>query len=66
MYVCVCKAVTERQLAAAVEDGAGTLRQLRDQLGITSECGRCACYARDCLHAALAGRDPAELTLEAA
>ena len=52
MYVCVCKAVTDRQIREAVFDGARTLRDLRNQLGVASECGRCACCARDCLKAA--------------
>ncbi|MCK9259147.1 MAG: (2Fe-2S)-binding protein [Azoarcus sp.] len=53
MYVCVCNAVTERQIEHAVRQGANTLRQLRLELGVSAECGRCATCARDCLHAAL-------------
>lgn len=54
MYVCVCNAVTERDIAAAVCDGMTTLRQLRRDLGVTADCGRCARYAHDCLRSALA------------
>lgn len=53
MYVCVCNAVTERHIGQAVREGATTLRELRAQLGVASECGRCACCARDCLRSAL-------------
>lgn len=42
MYVCVCQAVTERQVREAVEQGAHSLRALREHLGVASECGRCA------------------------
>lgn len=42
MYVCICHAVTERQVRQAVEDGVHTLRALRDHLGVASECGKCA------------------------
>lgn len=49
MYVCVCKAVTDRQIREAAESGARTLRDLRRDLGVTSECGRCASCAKDCL-----------------
>lgn len=49
MYVCVCKAVTDRQIREAAASGARTLRDLRRDLGVTSECGRCASCARDCL-----------------
>ena len=54
MYVCVCNAVTERHIERAVSDGAKTLRDLRNTLGVAGECGRCACCARDCLRSALA------------
>jgi bacterioferritin-associated ferredoxin len=51
MYVCVCKAVTERQVKQAAKEGAGSLRDLRDRLGVTEECGRCAKCALECLRA---------------
>jgi len=54
MYVCVCNAVTERHIGRAVSEGAKTLRDLRNTLGVAGECGRCACCARDCLRSALA------------
>lgn len=49
MYVCVCNAVTEKQIYKAIDDGIRTLRELRQLLGVTAECGRCARCARDCL-----------------
>jgi bacterioferritin-associated ferredoxin len=49
MYVCVCMAVTERQIREAAEAGAHSLRDLRRDLGVTSECGCCATYAKKCL-----------------
>ena len=49
MYVCVCRAVTERQIAQAARNGAKSLKDLRNNLGVTSECGRCASCARQCL-----------------
>lgn len=51
MYICVCKAVTERQVKQAVKDGAASLRDLRQCLGVTEDCGRCAKAALDCLRA---------------
>jgi len=58
MYVCVCNAVTERHIDEAVSEGASTLRELRDRLGVAGECGRCAVCARDCLRSALAEQTP--------
>ncbi|MFT3735835.1 MAG: (2Fe-2S)-binding protein [Rhodocyclaceae bacterium] len=49
MYVCVCNAVTERDIAAAHSAGATRLRDLREQLGVAAECGRCAECAQSCL-----------------
>ncbi|MDP3743755.1 MAG: (2Fe-2S)-binding protein [Methylotenera sp.] len=49
MYVCVCHAVTERQIHQAAHKGAKTLKDLRRDLGVTTECGRCAGCARQCL-----------------
>lgn len=49
MYVCVCRAVTERQILDAVSNGARTLKDLRRELGVSSECGQCAAAARLCL-----------------
>ncbi|MBS1229597.1 MAG: BFD-like (2Fe-2S)-binding region [Proteobacteria bacterium] len=52
MYVCVCMAVTERQIHEAARAGATTLKDLRRELGVSSECGQCAAQARKCLAAA--------------
>jgi bacterioferritin-associated ferredoxin len=60
MYVCVCRAVTESQIEAAVEGGARSLRDLRIQLGVTEECGRCAQCAKECLKAAIIGLSAAD------
>ncbi len=52
MYVCVCQAVTDRQIHEAALGGARTLKDLRRELGVTRDCGRCASSAKDCLHKA--------------
>ena len=41
MYVCVCQAVTDRQIREAAQGGARTLKDLRRDLGVTRDCGRC-------------------------
>ncbi len=53
MYVCVCRAVTEKHIENAVQGGARRLRDLREQLGVTEECGRCAKCAKQCLDEAI-------------
>lgn len=49
MYVCVCNAVTEREIEQAVNNGCNSLRQLEDQLGVATQCGSCACEAAACI-----------------
>lgn len=53
MYVCICRAVTEKHIETAVQAGARRLRDLRQQLGVTEECGRCAQCAKQCLDGAV-------------
>lgn len=49
MYVCICNAVTEREVRHAVELGATSLADLKDSLGVASCCGKCAGCARKIL-----------------
>lgn len=62
MYVCVCHAVTDRQIREAARDGARTLRDLRRDLGVTRDCGRCASCAHACLREARQTQDEAAPT----
>ena len=55
MYVCVCRAVTEKQIETAVETGARHLRDLRADLGIIEDCGRCARCAKQCMDKTIEG-----------
>lgn len=49
MYVCVCNAVTERQIYHAVKHGAKTVKHLKEQLNVGTECGRCVSCAKACI-----------------
>ena len=49
MYVCICKDVTESALREAVYQGAGRMRDLKASLGVTEQCGLCACHAKEVL-----------------
>lgn len=49
MYVCICKGVTESTLREAVYQGAGRMRDLKASLGVTEQCGLCACHAKEVL-----------------
>ena len=41
MYVCVCNAVTDRQIKDAVAEGADTLAKLQKCLPVSTCCGSC-------------------------
>ncbi len=49
MYICVCQAVTDREIHQAARNGAKTLKDLRRDLGVGVDCGRCVSCARQCL-----------------
>ncbi|SFE17439.1 (2Fe-2S)-binding protein [Nitrosomonas sp. Nm166] len=53
MYVCVCKGITEKALREAIYQGAGRMRDLKACLGVTGQCGLCACHAKQILDEAL-------------
>lgn len=52
MYVCVCQAVTERQVREAARNGIRSVKALKECLGVAAECAKCARCAhnilRDC------------------
>nr|HET7859869.1 (2Fe-2S)-binding protein [Caldimonas sp.] len=47
MIVCVCHRVSDRAIAAAVEDGCRTFEQLQLELGVATRCGACRTCARE-------------------
>src|SRR5258706_15385129 len=49
MYVCVCNAVTDKEIRQAIEIGASSLRDLREGLGVANTCGKCASCAKTIL-----------------
>ena len=49
MIVCVCRAVSDREIRSSVRDGAQTMRQLRTELGVATCCGKCGPRVRELL-----------------
>ena len=41
MYVCVCNAVTDREIHEAVDRGAASLADVQRRLPVANCCGRC-------------------------
>ncbi|WAK04213.1 (2Fe-2S)-binding protein [Methylobacter sp. YRD-M1] len=42
MYVCICKAVTDSQIQAAIEKGICSHKQLVQCFGVGKDCGKCS------------------------
>ena len=46
MYVCLCKSVTDHEIKRTIAEGANSFREVRDQLAVSTQCGKCARLAR--------------------
>jgi bacterioferritin-associated ferredoxin len=51
MYVCLCRGITDQDIKDAVENGAGSYREVREMLDLGTCCGRCAPEARSIISA---------------
>jgi bacterioferritin-associated ferredoxin len=49
MYICICKAVTDGQIRAAISQGACTRKQLIECLSVGRDCGKCNPDVRELL-----------------
>jgi bacterioferritin-associated ferredoxin len=58
MYICVCKGVTDHAIREAVLQGAERMRDLKACLGVTEQCGICACHAKMLLDQTLMQETP--------
>lgn len=47
MYVCLCHGFTDRQVRAAVTEGAGNTSQVFRQFNAKPRCGKCVSMVRD-------------------
>jgi bacterioferritin-associated ferredoxin len=45
MYVCLCKAVTDRQIKESLMGGA-SYADIRRELGVATQCGKCGQQAK--------------------
>ena len=49
MYVCICNAITEKQVRNAATEGATDLMRLQKELGVGAGCGSCKEVASEIL-----------------
>lgn len=57
MYVCLCKGITDSQIRDAVADGLTNYHQVRRSLGLSTQCGKCAMFARSVFDEAVTAID---------
>jgi bacterioferritin-associated ferredoxin len=62
MYVCICRAVTDKAIKREIAAGACNVRALKDRLGLGSVCGRCVPDARSMIEQAGAPQRPIALS----
>lgn len=54
MYVCLCHSVTDTDIRRLVRtEGVCTMRELSRELGVATQCGKCARCAREVLREAV-------------
>jgi bacterioferritin-associated ferredoxin len=49
MFICVCQGVTERDVRDCAQRGVASVAELREALGVTTGCGKCADAADEIL-----------------
>jgi bacterioferritin-associated ferredoxin len=54
VYICICNAITERQVRECASAGATSIDDLSSSLGVGSGCGRCVECAVELLREACA------------
>lgn len=51
MFVCVCHAVTDREIREAVDGGVDQIEQLEELCGVGTGCGSCRHVAQEIIDA---------------
>lgn len=47
MYICICKGITDSQIVKVISSGqCGSVKDLQEQLGVASQCGKCGTHAK--------------------
>lgn len=54
MYVCLCKGITDKELRTVVQQGATSFRKVAQETGCATQCGSCACMAKEIIDSTLA------------
>lgn len=63
MYVCLCQGVTDGQIRDAIYDGCCSYREVREATGVATQCGKCACVAKQVVRETLSDIQSANASL---
>lgn len=63
MYVCLCEGVTDNQIRDAIFAGCCSYRDIRTTLGVGSQCGKCACLAKQVVRETLSEVQSSQVAL---
>jgi len=63
MYVCLCQGVTDGQIRDAIYDGCCSYREVRQATGVATQCGKCACVAKQVVRETLSDLQNAQASL---
>ncbi|TLX55927.1 (2Fe-2S)-binding protein [Stutzerimonas nosocomialis] len=63
MYVCLCQGVTDRQIREAIYEGCCSYKEVRAATGVASQCGKCACVAKEVVRSTLSATQTANAAL---
>lgn len=58
MYICICNAITDRQVEESARAGVRSVEELTTTLGVGAGCGRCRECAKDLLRDACSALCP--------
>lgn len=60
MYICICHALSRKDIGEAVKAGANGQLKVFSHFGVSPECGRCLSTVDECIKASQASIDPVE------
>jgi len=63
MYVCLCQGVTDGQIKDAIYEGCCSYRDVRETLGVGTQCGKCACFAKQVVRETLSDLQGSQASL---
>ena len=63
MYVFLCQGVTDGQIREAIYEGCCSYREVRDATGVATQCGKCACVAKQVVRETLSDIQNASASL---